>query len=270
MATATDPFSDWLAGAQLPAERLTPEQRGLLGAAFHFCQRCGDDYYSTRLLSHFLLHCDSGLKVAQIARLTHISRPTASRQQGLSSKEAIRQAHHRMDGRPYGKLLPRYAAPIAHFLHSHPQATRADVLDFIDQTFQVRVSRVALYKFLKKYGLDPVAAATPAAPAQPPVAAAAAPTAAATPPVAAAPAAPPVAAPPAALAPLPLVAAAAAATAAASPPAAAPPAALAPLAASPAAPPAPPFCAGPPRAPAPPWCSGARSTPAPSCCWARP
>jgi transposase len=165
MATATDPFSDWLAGAQLPAERLTPEQRGLLGAAFHFRQRCGDDYYSTRLLSHFLLHCDSGLKVAQIARLTHISRPTASRQQGLSSKEAIRQAHHRMDGRPYGKLLPRYAGPIAHFLHSHPQATRADVLDFIDQTFQVRVSRVALYKFLKKYGLQdsPTPAPAPAA-----------------------------------------------------------------------------------------------------------
>ena len=64
MATATDPFTDWLAGAQLPAERLTPEQRGLLGAAFRFRQRCGEDYYTTRLLSHFLLHCDSGLKVA--------------------------------------------------------------------------------------------------------------------------------------------------------------------------------------------------------------
>ena len=77
MATATDPFTDWLAGAQLPVERLSPEQRGLLRAAFQFRQRCGDDYYSTRLLSHFLLHCGSGLKVAQIARLTHISRPGA-------------------------------------------------------------------------------------------------------------------------------------------------------------------------------------------------
>jgi hypothetical protein len=244
MATATDPFTDWLAGAQVPAERLTPEQRGLLGAAFRFRQRCGDDYYSTRLLSHFLLHCDSGLKVAQIARLTHISRPTASRQQGLSSKGAIQQAHHRMDGRPYGKLLPRYAGPIAHFLHSHPHASRADLIDFIDQTFQVRVSRVALYKFLKKYGLDQVAAAT---------------------------APPPVVAAPAATAPPPVVVAPAAATAAASPPAAAaPPAAPAALAALPAAPPAPPFCPGPSSAAAPPFSSGARSTPAPSCCWARP
>src|SRR3954467_2052214 len=177
MADTADTFSGWLAQAQLPHARLTPDQCALLQAVFRFRQAQGTDYYSTRLLSHFLLHCDCGLPVAAIARLLTLSRPTASRQQGLSSKEAIRQAHHRMDGRPYGKLLPRYAGPIAHFLHSHPQATRADVLDFIDQTFQVRVSRVALYKFLKKYGLDPVAAATPAAPAHPPVAAAAAQTA---------------------------------------------------------------------------------------------
>src|SRR5436309_1311060 len=154
MATATDPFTDWLAGAQVPPDRLTPEQRGLLGAAFHFRQRQGDDYYSTRLLSHFLLHCGTGLKVAQIARLLRVSRPTASRQQGLSSKQAIQQAHHRMDGRPYGKLLPRYAGPVAHFLLSHPGASRADLIDFIDHTFGVRVSRVALYHFLKKFGLD--------------------------------------------------------------------------------------------------------------------
>src|SRR5207244_6576992 len=58
----------------------------------------------------------SGLKVAQIARLVGISRPTASHQQGISSKEAIQAAHHRMAGRPHGKLLPRYAGPIAEFI----------------------------------------------------------------------------------------------------------------------------------------------------------
>src|SRR3954466_7385720 len=213
MVAVSDTFAQWLAQARIREHALTPEQRGVLQAAFLFRRRCGADYYSTRLLSHFLLHCDTDLKVAQIARLVGISRPTASRQQGLSSKEALRQAHHRMDGRPYGKLLPRYAGPIAHFLHSHPQASRADLIDFIDQTFQVRVSRVALYKFLKKYGLDQVAAAAPAAPAPPPA-----------------------------------VAATPAATTATSPPPAAvpavPPAALAPLAALPAAPPAPPFCPG--------------------------
>jgi hypothetical protein len=41
----------------------------LLQHAFVFRQRRGDDYYSSRLLSHFLLHCGCGLKVAQIARL---------------------------------------------------------------------------------------------------------------------------------------------------------------------------------------------------------
>jgi transposase len=151
-------LSAWLAQAQFTEYRLKPDQRALLQAAFRFRQAQGQDSYSTRLLTHFLLHCGTGLKVAQLARLVGVSRPTASRQQGMSSKETVQQAHHRMDGRPYGKLLPRYAGPIIEFLLSRPKATRADLLDFIDQTFGVRVSRIALYHFLKKFGLDHVRA----------------------------------------------------------------------------------------------------------------
>jgi transposase len=170
MADTQDTFSAWLAQAQIAEARLTPEQSGLLQAAFRFRQAQGSDYFSTRFLSHFLLHCDCGLKVAAIARLLGLSRPTASRQQGLSAKEAIRQAHHRLDGRPYGKLLPRYAGPIAQFLCQHADATRADLIDFIDHTFGVRVSRVALAKFLKKFGLDAATmAARPSDPAPAPV-----------------------------------------------------------------------------------------------------
>jgi hypothetical protein len=153
--TVTDgTCAQWLAKAQIGDERLTPEQRGLLKAAFAFRQRCGTDYYSNRLLSHFLLHCNAGLKVAQIARLVGLSRPTASHQQGISSKEAIQAAHHRLAGRPHGKLLPRYAGPIAEFILTHPDGTRYDILDFIERTWGVRVSTVALYHFGKKFGLD--------------------------------------------------------------------------------------------------------------------
>ena len=152
---ATDgAFAQWLSQAQLAEPRLTAEQRSLLRYAFAFRQRCGDDSYSKRLLSHFLLHCDSGLKVVQIARLVGISRPTASRQQGVSSKETIQSAHHRMAGRAHGKLLPRYAGPIAEFILSHADATRYDILDFIERTWGVRVSTVALHHFCKKFGLD--------------------------------------------------------------------------------------------------------------------
>jgi transposase len=171
MTVATDDFSAWLAQARVAEHRLTPDQRGVLFAAFHFRQSRGHDSYSTRLLSHFLLHAQTGLQVAQIARLVGVSRPTASGQQGMSSKEAVQQAHHRMDGRPYGKLLPRFAGPIIEFLLARPQATRADLIDFIDQTFGVHVSRIALYKFLKKFGLDRVGVSAPGtAPATPPVA----------------------------------------------------------------------------------------------------
>src|SRR4051812_4593578 len=166
MADATADFASWLAQADIPQSRLTAEVVALLGAVFRFRQQQGTDYFSTRLLGHFLLHAGTGLKLAQIARLLGISRPTASRQQDLSSKQAIQQAHppnqptqqahHRLDGRPYGKLLPRYAGAIAAFLVKSPAASRAELIAFVFDTFGVRVSRIALYKFLEKYGLDQI------------------------------------------------------------------------------------------------------------------
>jgi transposase len=167
MRDAPNSFSAWLIQAQVSESRLTPDQRGVLLAVYHFRQQQGDDSYSTRLLTHFLLHCHSGLKVAALARLLGVSRPTASRQQGMSSKQAVQQAHHRMDGRPYGKLLPRYAGAILEFRLSHPDASRADLIDFIDASFGVRVSRIALYHFLKKFGLDHIPA-TPVPTTPPP------------------------------------------------------------------------------------------------------
>jgi hypothetical protein len=166
MTATAGAYAQWLSAAQISEERLTSEQRGLLQAAFAFRQRCGDDYYSNRLLSHFLLHCDARLKVAQIARLVGVSRPTASHQQGVSSKEAVQAAHHRMAGRSHGKLLPRYAGPIAEFILTHADATRYDLLDFIERTWDVRVSTVALHHYCKKFGLDRATRA--AATARPP------------------------------------------------------------------------------------------------------
>jgi hypothetical protein len=154
MAITDATFAQWLSQADVVAERLTVAQTTVLQAAFHYRQQVGTDYYSTRVLSHVLLHCGCGVPVAQLARLLVISRPTASRQQGVASKEVIQSAHHRMAGRPHGKLLPRYAGPIAEFVLSHADASRFDTLEFIERTWGVRVSTVALHHFLKKYGLD--------------------------------------------------------------------------------------------------------------------
>jgi hypothetical protein len=177
MTPAASTFAGWLQDSAVPQDRLTAAQRTVLEAAFHFLRQRGSDYFSRRLLSHFLLHARTGLKVAQIARLLGFSRSAASAQQGLSSKEVVQAAHHRLAGRAHGKLLPRFAGPIAQFLHDHPDATRYDLLDFIRSAWGVAVSRMALHRFLKKYGLDQAsriavmpatdAAAAPLNPARP-------------------------------------------------------------------------------------------------------
>ena len=49
------------------------------------------------------------------------------------------------------------------FLVENPQATRYDLLAFIERTWGVSVSRVALNHFLKRYGLDDASRVLPAA-----------------------------------------------------------------------------------------------------------
>jgi hypothetical protein len=139
MAKDGDAFEQWLEGARIPQRRRSPERLAVLRAAFAFLEHSGQDYTSVRILAHFLWHCQLGLKVSQVARLVGVARMTASRQNKLSSREVVRSIQHRLSGRPYGKLLPRYAGPIAEFLVTHTEATRADVLDFIERTWQNKV-----------------------------------------------------------------------------------------------------------------------------------
>ena len=154
MATEGQTFDQWLESAGVCSGSLNAHQTAVLRAAFELLQHGSRDYSSVRIAGHSLLHCNLGLKISQIARLIGVARPTASRYSQLSAKEVVQEIHHRMVGRPYGKLLARYAGPIAEFLVTHPGSSRYDVLDFIQRTWNVRVSTVALYHFLKKYGLD--------------------------------------------------------------------------------------------------------------------
>jgi hypothetical protein len=149
-----DKFDGWLDEARIPRTKRSPQQLAVLRAAFVFLAQTGRDYASRRILAHFLLNCQSDLKLAQVARLVGVTRPTASRQNQLSSRQVVREIQHQISGRPYGKLLPRYAGPIAQYLVTHPRASRDDLLDFIEQTWEIRVGLTALHNFLKTYGLD--------------------------------------------------------------------------------------------------------------------
>ena len=154
MAKEGQIFEQWLRGAEVPPEQLSDQQRAILYAVFQFLQSSNRDYSSSRIAGYFLLHCNVGLKVAQIARLVGISTRSAFRHGKLSARQVVQQIQHRFNGRPYGKLLPRHAGSIAEFLFTHPEATRDELLDFIGRTWNFRVSKVALWEFLKKYGLD--------------------------------------------------------------------------------------------------------------------
>lgn len=153
MAREGQAFEAWLEKARLSAERLSAQQRAVLQAAFQFLEHGGHDYASRRFIEHFLLHAQLQLKVAQIARLVNHDRCTTSRHQACSSAAVANAIQNRLAGKYPGKLLPRYAGPIAQFCVEHPRATRDEILDFLDRTWQVRPGYSALDRFLRKYGL---------------------------------------------------------------------------------------------------------------------
>jgi hypothetical protein len=154
MSTEGLSFETWLERARLRRERLSTHQVSVLQAAFRFLEHGGHDYASRRLVEHFLLHAELGLKVAQVARLVGLDRCTSSRHRPCSSSQVVQAIHNRQAGKFPGKLLPRYAGPIAQYLLEHPKATRDEVLDFLERRWQIRPGYRALDNFLRKYGLD--------------------------------------------------------------------------------------------------------------------
>ena len=107
MATDGRSFDEWIDPAQIPKRLRSPKHLAVLQAAFSFLQHTGNDYASKRIVADFLLHCQLDWKIAQVARLVGVTRPTASRQNQLSSRQVVREIQHRLSGRPFGKLLPR-------------------------------------------------------------------------------------------------------------------------------------------------------------------
>ena len=87
----------WLDEASIPQTKRTPDRMAVFKAAYAFLQQTGRDYASRRMLAHFLLNSGLDLKLAQIARLVGVTRPTASRQNRLSSREVIREIQQQME-----------------------------------------------------------------------------------------------------------------------------------------------------------------------------
>jgi hypothetical protein len=94
MAKDGEGFEKWLEDARVSPRRLSSEQLTVLRAAFAFLEDCGRDYTSLRIVAHFLLHCQLGLKKAQLARLLKVTPPTVWRQSKLSSREVVRAIQH--------------------------------------------------------------------------------------------------------------------------------------------------------------------------------
>ena len=142
--------------------RLTAEQRSLLQYVFAFREHCGDDYYSNRLLSHFLLHCGSGLNgnrsrspVWSEVQSPHGFAPARGLFQGSDVQAAPAFAWR---AGPTASCCPPRSMPAPH-RRVHLDACRRHSTTTFSTSSSVPgacVSRpVALHHFCKKFGLDP-------------------------------------------------------------------------------------------------------------------
>ena len=112
-------FEGWLKRARLRRERLKAHQISVLEAAFRFLEHGSHDYASRRLVEHFLMHAELGLKVAQVARLVGLDRCSFDDSASSSPPEAAPSAPEHIPTTDIRVLTPSAGhlilPPPAHF-----------------------------------------------------------------------------------------------------------------------------------------------------------
>ena len=110
MVDATNTFFAWLAAQS--AKAATPTN-ARFAAVYRFRQRQAPTTTPPACSAIFCSTATPDSRSQHSPACSASAGPPLRTSKATSSKEAIQAAHHRLAGRPHGKLLPRYAGPIA-------------------------------------------------------------------------------------------------------------------------------------------------------------
>jgi hypothetical protein len=146
-------IAEWGAASGVDVEGLDVGQRWVIFAALSFLAYVGAVPALRRLVAYLLSHCDLGLTSLVIGAAVGTTDRAVRKGRELPPEEFWQRMQNARRGHKPAKLDREQVGPVAKYLAEHKRCSVAELLSYIDKTFGVRMDRLTLRRFLKRYGL---------------------------------------------------------------------------------------------------------------------
>jgi transposase len=143
----------WAAASGVELEKLDSLQQGAVLAGLVFLGFVGTVAALRRMVSYLLSHSGLGLSSAVIGAVVGTTDRAVRKGRQVAPKEFWKKLQKARRGHPPPKLRREQVGPVAKYLSEHPGCSVAEVLGFIRQSLGVKMDRLTLRRFLKRYGL---------------------------------------------------------------------------------------------------------------------
>ena len=144
---------EWARGASVDPGSLDAGQQWAIFAALTFLKFIGPVPALRRVVAYLLSHCGLALSSGVIGAVVGTTDRAVRKGRGFGPKEFWQRLQKARRGHAPPKLRRDQVGPVAKYLSEHKRCTVAELLGFIHRTFDVRMDRLTLRRFLKRYGL---------------------------------------------------------------------------------------------------------------------
>jgi len=146
-------LKEWARAKDVELAGLDGGQQWVVFAALTFVEFIGDLAPLRRVLAYLLSHCGLGLSTSVIGAVVGRTDRAVRKGRQFKPREFWTRLQKAKRGHAPAKLRKDQVGLVAKFLAEHKRCSVAELLGFIDQTFGVRMDRLTLRRFLKRYGL---------------------------------------------------------------------------------------------------------------------
>lgn len=143
----------WACASGVELSQLDAMQRGVVLAALVFLSFVGAVPALRRMVAYLLSHSGMGLSSVVIGAVVGTTDRAVRKGRQVAPKEFWKRLQKARRGHAPPKLRKEQVGPVAKFLSEHKECSVAEVLGFIHSSFGVKMDRLTLRRFLKRYGL---------------------------------------------------------------------------------------------------------------------
>jgi len=146
-------LQQWSMRTGIDLTRIDSGQRWVIFAALQAVTLLGETQALKRVVVFLLANCGMGLPATVIASVVGTSDRTIRNLRSYSSAQLLTSVRQRLGGNHKPKLKAEHAGVVGKLLLLHPDARVKELIELIEEEIGIKVDRLTLRRFLKKYGL---------------------------------------------------------------------------------------------------------------------